>query len=278
MERLGIAFSGGPSPAEIVDCIMLAESLGYEFGLGRGGPWRRSVRDPRRRRGADLAHPARHQHHQRLRPHRADNRDGRRRRRRHLGRALHPRDRVEPQGAGRGRAWRRLPKPLTRVRETVAAIRGLLRDGSRRISGRDRPHREFRPVVRAAAPGVPVYVSAVFPKMIALCGEIADGVMLTRSTLDTAARVRELSPKARARAGRDPGGIVDRDAVADDRRREPRGGARRAAARARLLCRVFPALQPDDGRARFRRQRRRRSPQPGRAATAKSPSAPSATR
>src|SRR5215813_10169486 len=28
--RIGIAFSGGSSPSEIVDCVRLAESLGYE--------------------------------------------------------------------------------------------------------------------------------------------------------------------------------------------------------------------------------------------------------
>src|SRR6202163_1103761 len=40
MTRLGIAFSGGPSPAEIVDCIRLAEELGYESAWvaeGHGG-------------------------------------------------------------------------------------------------------------------------------------------------------------------------------------------------------------------------------------------------
>ena len=76
--------------------------------------------------------------------------------------------------------------------------------------------------------------------------------MLTRSTLDTRRQVREqLAEGARARRPRPERhrGLV---AVADDRRREPRGGARRAAARACLLCRVFPALQPDDGRARLR--------------------------
>src|SRR5438067_8833069 len=30
MERLGIAFSGGAGPAEIVECVKLAEALGYE--------------------------------------------------------------------------------------------------------------------------------------------------------------------------------------------------------------------------------------------------------
>src|SRR5437868_14272231 len=40
MERLGIAFSGGASPAEIVDCVKLAETLGYESAWvaeGHGG-------------------------------------------------------------------------------------------------------------------------------------------------------------------------------------------------------------------------------------------------
>ena len=40
MKRLGIAFSGGASPAEIVDCVKLAEELGYESAWvaeGHGG-------------------------------------------------------------------------------------------------------------------------------------------------------------------------------------------------------------------------------------------------
>src|SRR5262249_22312039 len=30
MDRLGIAFSGGANPSEIIDCVKLAETLGYE--------------------------------------------------------------------------------------------------------------------------------------------------------------------------------------------------------------------------------------------------------
>ena len=30
MSRIGIAISGGPNPAEIIDLVVLAESLGYE--------------------------------------------------------------------------------------------------------------------------------------------------------------------------------------------------------------------------------------------------------
>src|SRR5205823_7496007 len=40
MQRLGIAFSGGPNPAEIVECVKLAEALGYESAWvaeGHGG-------------------------------------------------------------------------------------------------------------------------------------------------------------------------------------------------------------------------------------------------
>ncbi|MGE0225048.1 MAG: LLM class flavin-dependent oxidoreductase, partial [Acetobacteraceae bacterium] len=54
---------------------------------------------------------------------------------------------------------------------------------------------------------VPVYLSAVFPKGIALCGEVADGVILTRSTLRTAASVRAQLADAARGAERDPGGI-----------------------------------------------------------------------
>jgi alkanesulfonate monooxygenase SsuD/methylene tetrahydromethanopterin reductase-like flavin-dependent oxidoreductase (luciferase family) len=31
MNRVGIAFSGGANPLEIVDCVKLAEALGYDF-------------------------------------------------------------------------------------------------------------------------------------------------------------------------------------------------------------------------------------------------------
>src|SRR5712692_11962735 len=40
MKRLGIAFSGGPNPAEIVECVKLAETLAYESAWvaeGHGG-------------------------------------------------------------------------------------------------------------------------------------------------------------------------------------------------------------------------------------------------
>ena len=40
MSRIGIAISGGPNPAEMIDLVVLAESLGYEsawIAEGHGG-------------------------------------------------------------------------------------------------------------------------------------------------------------------------------------------------------------------------------------------------
>ncbi len=34
MSRIGIAMSGGPNPVEIIDFVVLAESLGYESTWG----------------------------------------------------------------------------------------------------------------------------------------------------------------------------------------------------------------------------------------------------
>jgi len=54
---------------------------------------------------------------------------------------------------------------------------------------------------------VPVYLSAVFAKGVALCGEIADGIILVSSTLRTSALVRAQMAEAARQAGRDPAKI-----------------------------------------------------------------------
>src|SRR3954451_9538384 len=208
MERLGIAFSGGPSPAEIVDCIVLAESLGYESAWvaeGHGGDQfailaAAASRTSRIRLGTGITSVF-----VRTAPTIAmaaaaiDDISGGRF---ILGTGWSHKVQVE---AEHGVSY---AKPLTRVRETVAVIRNLLRDGSVQFRGETVRIENFDLWFTPRRPPPPVYVSAVFPKMIALCGEIADGVMLTRSTLDTAAGVRELLVDGARRVGRDPGGIV----------------------------------------------------------------------
>jgi alkanesulfonate monooxygenase SsuD/methylene tetrahydromethanopterin reductase-like flavin-dependent oxidoreductase (luciferase family) len=98
-------------------------------------------------------------------------------------------------------------KPLTRTRETVAIIRSLLRDGQVRFAGETISIENFDLWYTPRHQNVPLYLSAVFQKGIALCGEIADGIILTRSTLNTAAPVRTQLVDAARRAGRDPNGI-----------------------------------------------------------------------
>jgi len=208
MSRLGIAFSGGASPAEIVDCVKLAEELGYESAWvaeGHGGD-----------QFAVLAACARE-----------TSRIG-------LGTSITSvfvrtaptiamaAATVDDLSAGRfilgigsshkvqveaehGIAY---AKPLTRTRETVAVIRALLRDGRVEYRGETVRIDGFDLWFAPRRPEIPIYLSAVFEKMSELCGEIADGVILTRSTLATGAKVREALAEGARRAGRDPAAIA----------------------------------------------------------------------
>lgn len=208
MARLGIAFSGGPSPAEIVDLVKLAEALGYESAWvaeGHGGD-----------QFAILAACAAQ-----------TSRIG-------LGTAISSvfvrsvptiamaAATVNDIAGGRfilglgsshkvqveGEHGVQYTKPLTRVRETVAAIRELLREGRLSYQGETVRVEAFDLWFAPQRRPLPIYLSAVFPKGIALCGEIADGIILTRSTVKTAAEVRRHLSEGAARAGRDPGAIA----------------------------------------------------------------------
>ena len=141
-------------------------------------------------------------------------------------------------------------KPLTRTRETVAIVRELIRKGRVRFQGETIRIQNFELWYAPRHREVPMYLSAVFPKGVALCGEVADGIILTRSTLRTAASVRVQLAEAAHRVGRDPTKI-EVTSLSDIGRRYERGGACRVATGSRVLCRVLPALQPDDGRARL---------------------------
>jgi alkanesulfonate monooxygenase SsuD/methylene tetrahydromethanopterin reductase-like flavin-dependent oxidoreductase (luciferase family) len=98
-------------------------------------------------------------------------------------------------------------KPLTRTRETVAIVRELIRTGRVSFEGDTMRIENFDLWYTPRHPDVPIYLSAVFQKGIALCGEIADGIILTRSTLRTAAQVRDHLAEGARVAGRDPAQI-----------------------------------------------------------------------
>jgi len=208
MARLGIAFSGGPNPSEIVECVKLAEGLGYESAWvaeGHGGDQfavlaacaaqtsriglGTSITSVFVRTVPTIAMAAATLDHL------------------SAGRfilGVGSSHKVQVEGE-HGVPY---AKPLTRVRESVAVIRELLRGGQVRYRGDTVNIDGFDLWFTPRRPVIPIYLSAVFPKMISLCGEIADGVILTRSTLGTAATVREGLAEGAKRAGREPGGVV----------------------------------------------------------------------
>jgi len=207
MDRTGIAVSGGANPAEIVDLVVLAESLGYESAWvaeGHGGDQFAilaacAIRTSRITLGTGISSvfvrtaPTIAMAASSV----ADLCNGRF----ILGLGSSHKAQVGPEHGVE------YSKPLTRARETVAIVRALLREGQVRFAGETIRIENFDLWYTPRHRNIPLYLSAVFPKGIALCGEIADGIILTRSTLNTAAPVRTHLADAARRAGRDPGRI-----------------------------------------------------------------------
>jgi len=207
MGRIGIAISGGPNPAEIVDLVGLAESLGYESAWvaeGHGGDQFAilaacAMRTSRIKLGTSISSvfvrtaPTIAMAASSL----ADLSGGRFM----LGLGSSHKVQVEPE---HGVVYE---KPLTRMRETVVVVRTLIREGRVRFEGETVRIEDFDLWYAPRHRDVPVYLAAVFPKGIALAGELADGVILTRSTLHTASAVRRQIALAASHTGRDPGRI-----------------------------------------------------------------------
>ena len=208
MSRIGIAISGGPNPAEIVDLVVLAESLGYESAWvaeGHGGDQFAvlaacAMRTSRIRLGTSISSVfVRTAPTIAMAAATVDALSG--------GRfilGLGSSHKVQVEGE-HGVAYSR---PLTRIRETVAIIRELLREGRVHYAGETIRIDGFDLWFQPRRAEIPIYLSAVFPKMTELCGEIADGVILTRSTLATGAAVRRHLAAGARRAGRDSAAVA----------------------------------------------------------------------
>lgn len=207
MGGIGIAVSGGPNAAEIVDLVVLAEQLGYEsawLAEGHGGDQFAllaacAVRTSRIRLGTSISSvfvrtaPTIAMAASTV----ADLSGGRF----ILGLGSSHKAQVEPE---HGVVY---SKPLTRTRETVAIVRELVRNGRVQFEGQTIRIESFDLWYAPRQRDIPVYLSAVFAKGIALTGEVADGIILTRSTLQTASRVRAQLDAAARGVGRDPGNI-----------------------------------------------------------------------
>jgi len=207
VSKIGIAFSGGLTATEIADCAERAEALGYESAWvaeGHGGDQFAilaacALRTRRIRLGTAISSVfVRTAPTIAMSAATVDELSGGRF---VLGLGSSHRVQVGPE---HGVEYAR---PLDRVRDTVAVVRNLLREGEVRHAGETLRIEDFKLWFRPYRRDPPVYLSALFPKMLELCGEISDGVILTRSTLATAAAAKARVAAGAARAGRDSGAI-----------------------------------------------------------------------
>lgn len=207
MSRIAIGFSGGPTANEIVDCVRLAENLGYESAWvaeGHGGDQFAilsgcAAATSTIKLGTDITSVfVRTVPTIAMAAMTVDALSGGRFM---LGVGSSHKVQVGPE---HGVTY---AKPLTRVRETIEAVRQLVATGSLRYQGETFQIEQFDLWFEPHRKHIPIYIAAVFPKMTALCGEIADGVILTRSTLETATTARQHIAAGAARAGRKPSDI-----------------------------------------------------------------------
>ena len=207
MARLGIGFSGGLKASEIVDCVKLAESLGYESAWvaeGHGGDQFAVLAGcamQTSRIGLGTAITSLFVRSIPTIAMAAATVDELSEGRFTLGIGSSHKVQVEPEhGVAYG-------QPLARVRDAVAIIRTLLREGQVQHDGETVRIENFDLWFTPRRSEIPIYVAALFPKMLGVCGEIADGVILTRSTLRTGAEAMAHLADGARQAGRDASAI-----------------------------------------------------------------------
>ena len=206
-DRIGVGFSRGLAPREVVECARLADSLGYEsvwMAEGHAGDQfailgacaqatervrlGTSISSVFVRTGSTLAMAAAT----------VDHLSGGRF---VLGLGTSHREQVEPE---HGVAF---AQPTARLRETITIVRQLLRDGLIAHRGDVLNIERFELWFPPRRREMPIYVAGLFPRMLEICGEVADGALLTWPTLDAAARAAEHVARGAARAGRKPDAI-----------------------------------------------------------------------
>ena len=232
MERIGVAFTGGGmSPPEVVQCVQLAEELGYESAWvaeGHGGDQFSiltacALATSRIQLGTSISSV-----YVRSAPtiamaaacvdHYSQGRFI-------LGLGSSHKVQVGPEHGLEFSA------PIPRVRDTVDVVRRLLRDGNLvDYQGEVTNIQSFDlhfPVLR---PDLPIYLAAVFPRMLEIAGEISQGILLTWCTPEHARTAAHHVAAGAERAGVVPESVelatllsVSADGAGD-------GGMRRVAA------------------------------------------------
>lgn len=204
MKRLGISFAGGLAPPEVVECARLADDLGYDsvwVTEGNGGDHFTiltacAMATSRVRLGTSVSSV-----YVRSAPTIAMAAacvDHFSRGRFILGLGSSHKVQVEGQY---GLAY---SKPLTHLRESVEIIRQLLRNGWVSYSGEVFNIERFQISFEPYRQEIPVYLAAVYPKMLKVCGQIAQGTVLTRNTPQRARESAKLVAAAAREAGRNP--------------------------------------------------------------------------
>jgi probable F420-dependent oxidoreductase len=105
--------------------------------------------------------------------------------------------------------WHGIPwtAPLTHMRAYTALIGRLL--AGERVSSDDGPYRMHGAQLTVPSAGpVPVVFGALGPRMLALAGEVADGVLFNFPSLSYARQAAAAVREAAARAGRDPASVL----------------------------------------------------------------------
>ncbi|HUF94105.1 MAG TPA: LLM class flavin-dependent oxidoreductase [Candidatus Limnocylindria bacterium] len=206
--RAGIAFSRGLAPSEIVDCTRLAESLGYESAWvaeGHTGDQFAilaacAIATTRIRLGTAISSVfVRSAPTIAMAAATVDELSGGRF---ILGLGTSHREQVEPEHGVL------FDRPTARLRDTVAIVRGLLAEGAVSHRGETVTIERFDLWFPPLRPRLPIYVAALFPKMMEVTGEIADGVLLTWPTLEAPRHAAEHVARGAARAGR-PSEAID---------------------------------------------------------------------
>jgi probable F420-dependent oxidoreductase len=200
--RIGVAFSGGLTPSDIVECVKLAETLGYESAWvaeGHGGDQFAilgacAVATRRIRLGTSISSVfVRSAPTIGMAAATVDQLAGGRF---ILGLGGSHRVQVEPE---HGIAF---VQPTARVRDTIAIVRALVKSGVVSYRGEVITIERFDLWFRPLRPEIPIYVAALFPRMLEIAGELADGVLLTWPTPATIARAVEHVAIGARRAGR----------------------------------------------------------------------------
>ena len=94
-------------------------------------------------------------------------------------------------------------KPTARLREYIEVVRRLAKHGQLQdMHGEAISIKTFDLWFKPHRKSIPIYVAGIFPRMLEICGEISDGILLTRTTLGNIEEKRAHVEAGAKRAGR----------------------------------------------------------------------------